>query len=141
MYVRRQKESRAHQTPFWYFLRTICRNKLDIWIPLGKISNLKKKSSETESAKWIYDHFKINKISTFFRKLKVDIFLQRAQTCTVVRSSWSEGHGCLATIFCSFSFYFFMHCNLRGGFVPMRFSLFPRIVQCLFCIWVPNMAS
>jgi hypothetical protein len=23
----------------------------------------------------------------------------------------------------------------------MRFSLFPRLVQCIFCIWVPNMAS
>jgi hypothetical protein len=41
--------------------------------------------------------------------------LQRAQTWTVVRSFWSEGQGCLATTFCSFSFYFFMHWNLRGG--------------------------
>jgi hypothetical protein len=48
--------------------------------------------------------------------------------------------GCLATAFCSFSFFFFMHCNLRGGF-PMRFSLFPHLFQCIFCIWVPNMAS
>jgi hypothetical protein len=23
----------------------------------------------------------------------------------------------------------------------MRFSLFPRLCQCIFCIWVPNMAS
>jgi hypothetical protein len=23
----------------------------------------------------------------------------------------------------------------------MRFSLFPRLFQCIFCIWVPNMAS
>ena len=67
--------------------------------------------------------------------------LQRAQTCTVAMSSWSEGQGCLAIVFCSFSFYFFMHCNLRGGFFPMSFSLFPRLFQCIFCIWVPNMAS
>jgi hypothetical protein len=43
--------------------------------------------------------------------------LQRAQTCTIARSSWSEGQGFLATTFCSFSF-FFMHCNLRGGGFP-----------------------
>jgi hypothetical protein len=23
----------------------------------------------------------------------------------------------------------------------MRFSLFPHLFQCIFCIWVPNMAS
>ena len=34
-----------------------------------------------------------------------------------------------------------MHCNLRGGFVPMRFSLFSRLVHCIFCTWAPNMAS
>jgi hypothetical protein len=48
--------------------------------------------------------------------------LQRAQTCTVVRSSWSEGQSFLATSFCSFSF-IFMHCNLRGGF-PRVFPSF-----------------
>jgi hypothetical protein len=47
------------------------------------------------------------------RHLHLQQNLQRAQTCTVARSSWSEGQGCLATVFCSFSF-FFMHCNLRG---------------------------
>jgi hypothetical protein len=31
--------------------------------------------------------------------------LQREQTCTIARSSWSEGHGCLATTFCSLSFF------------------------------------
>jgi hypothetical protein len=31
--------------------------------------------------------------------------LQRAQTCTVARFSWSEGHGCLAIAFCSFSYF------------------------------------
>jgi hypothetical protein len=116
-----------------------------------------------ESRKLGYDHFKINKISTFFRKRphsfqnfiqtifgyfslqeeKVDMCghlngastssypfrhlhlqqnIQRAQTCTVVRSSWSEEQGCLATIFCSFSF-FFMNCDLRGGFSHEVFSL------------------
>ena len=33
--------------------------------------------------------------------------LQRAQTCTVARSSWSEGHGFLETTFCSFSYLFY----------------------------------
>ena len=102
--------------------------------------------SEMESGKWSYDLFKINKISSFFRKRphdfqnfiqslfvsyslqedKVDMCgdindaytsldlcrhlhlqqnLQRAQTCTVARSSWSEGRGCLATAFCSLSFF------------------------------------
>jgi hypothetical protein len=56
--------------------------------------------------------------------LCIHIHLQQAQTCIVVRSSWSEGQGCLATNFCSYSVSF-MHCNLRGGF-PMRFSLFPH---------------
>jgi hypothetical protein len=75
------------------------------------------------------------------RHLHLQQNLQRAQTCTIARSSWSEGQGCLATAFCSFSF-FFMHCNLRGrgggGGVPMIFSLFPHLFQCIFCIWVPN---
>jgi hypothetical protein len=48
--------------------------------------------------------------------------LQRAQTCIVARSSWSEGHDFLATAFCSFSF-FFMHCNLREGFSHEVFPL------------------
>jgi hypothetical protein len=39
------------------------------------------------------------------RHLHLQQNLQRAQTCTVVRSSWSEGHGCLATTFCSLSFF------------------------------------
>jgi hypothetical protein len=39
------------------------------------------------------------------RHLHLQQNLQRAQTCTVARSSWSEGHGCLATVFCSFSFF------------------------------------
>jgi hypothetical protein len=51
------------------------------------------------------------------RHLHLQQNLQRAQTCTVARSSWSEEHGCLETIFCSFSF-FFMHCNLGGGGGP-----------------------
>jgi hypothetical protein len=57
------------------------------------------------------------------RHLHLQQNLQPAQTCTVARSSWSEGQGCLATIFCSFSFYFFMHCNLRGGFSHEFFPL------------------
>ena len=75
------------------------------------------------------------------RHLHLQQNFQRAQTCTIVMSSWSEGHGCLATAFCSLLFFYFMHCNLRQSFVPMRFSLFPRLVQCIFCIWVRNMAS
>ena len=67
--------------------------------------------------------------------------LQRAQTCTVARPSWSEGHGFLATVFLFLFIFCFMHCNLRGGFGPMRFSLFPCLFQCIFCIWVPNMVS
>ena len=74
------------------------------------------------------------------KPLHIEQNLQRAQTCTIARSCCSEGQGCLTTFFCSFSFYFFMHCNFRGGF-PMRFSLFPRLFQCIFCIQVPNMAS
>ena len=68
MHLRRQKGSHAHQTQFWYFLSTICKNKLDIWISIGKISNFKKQSSKMESGKWSYDRFKINKISALFRK-------------------------------------------------------------------------
>ena len=50
------------------------------------------------------------------RHLYLQQNIQRAQTCTVARYSWSEGHCCLATAFCSFSFlFYFMHCNLRGG--------------------------
>jgi hypothetical protein len=49
------------------------------------------------------------------RHLHLQQNLQRAQTCIVARSSWSEEQGCLTTAFCSFSFSFFMHCNLRGG--------------------------
>jgi hypothetical protein len=108
----------------------------------------KKNSPEMESKKRSYDHFKINKISAFFRKRphdfqsfiqtlfgssslqeeKVDMCrhingastssdpcrhlhlqqnLQRAQACTVARSSWSEGQGCLAIAFCSFSYFFY----------------------------------
>jgi hypothetical protein len=29
----------------------------------------------------------------------------QAQTCTIVRSSWSEGQGCLATTFCPSHFF------------------------------------
>jgi hypothetical protein len=43
--------------------------------------------------------------SDMCRHLHLQKNLQRAQTCTVVKSSWSEGHGCLATVFCSFSFF------------------------------------
>jgi hypothetical protein len=42
------------------------------------------------------------------RHLHLQQNLQRAQTCTVARSSWSEGHSFLATTFCSFSFLFFL---------------------------------
>ena len=74
------------------------------------------------------------------RHLHIQRNLQRAQTCTVVRSSWSEGHSCLATSLCSFSFLFFLCILIWGGF-PMRFSFFHRLFQPIFCIWVPNMAS
>jgi hypothetical protein len=67
--------------------------------------------------------------------------LQRAQTCTVARSSWSEGHNCLATAFCSFSFFYALY--LEGGFSHEVFPL-SSFFQCFFlrCIvqWVPNMA-
>jgi hypothetical protein len=77
-----------------------------------------------------------------WRHLHLPQNIQRAQTCIVVRSCWSEGPGCLATSFCSLSFYFFMHYKFFfGGGFPMRFSLFPHLFQCIFCIWVPNMAS
>jgi hypothetical protein len=45
------------------------------------------------------------------RHLHIQQNLQRAQTCTVARSSWSEGHSCLVTVSSSF----YMHCTLRGG--------------------------
>jgi hypothetical protein len=76
-----------------------------------------------------------------YRHIHLQQNLQIAQTCTVVRSSWSEGHGCLATVFLFLLIFYFMHSNLRGGFVPMRFSLFLCLIQCIFFIWVPNMAS
>ena len=57
------------------------------------------------------------------RHLHLQQNLQRAQTCTIARSSWSEGQSCLATAFCSFSFFFYMHCNLRGGFPHEFFPL------------------
>jgi hypothetical protein len=70
------------------------------------------------------------------RHLHLQQNIQRAQTCTIARSSWSEGHGCLATSFCSFSYFFCMHYNLRGGF-PMRFSLFPHFfnVSLLYALY------
>jgi hypothetical protein len=71
------------------------------------------------------------------RHLHLQKNLQREQTCTVARSSWSEGHGCLATVFCYFSFFYALY--FEGGF-PMRFSLYPHLVQRIFFIWVPNMA-
>jgi hypothetical protein len=78
------------------------------------------------------------------RHLHLQQNLQRAQTCTVVRSSWSEGHSCLATAFCSFSFFFFfMHCTFFFFFSHEVFPL-SSFFQCfiLICIvqWVPNMA-
>jgi hypothetical protein len=39
------------------------------------------------------------------RHLHLQQNFQRAQTCIVARSSWSEGHGFLATAFCSLSFF------------------------------------
>jgi hypothetical protein len=39
------------------------------------------------------------------RYLHLQKNLQRTQTYTLARSFWSEGQGCLATIFCSFSFF------------------------------------
>jgi hypothetical protein len=39
------------------------------------------------------------------RHLHLQQNIQRAQTCTVTRSSWSEGYGFLATAFCSLSFF------------------------------------
>jgi hypothetical protein len=63
------------------------------------------------------------------RHLHLQQNLQRAQNSTVVRSSWSEGHGFLATVFCSFSFlFFYIHYTLRGGF-HMMFSLFPHFIS------------
>jgi hypothetical protein len=39
------------------------------------------------------------------RHLHLQQNIQREKTCTVARSCWSEGHGCLATAFCSLSFF------------------------------------
>ena len=41
------------------------------------------------------------------RHLHIQQNLQRAQTCTVARSSWSEGQGCLTIVFVPSHFYFF----------------------------------
>jgi len=143
---------------------------------LGKYPISKNKSYEMDSRKWSYDHFKINKISMFFRKrshgfqsfiqnlfgycsLQEDKFdmcghlndaytssypcrhlhIQWAQTCTIARSSYSEGHSCLATSFVASHFILLCIVIWGGGFL-MRFSLFPHLFQCIFCIWVPNMA-
>jgi hypothetical protein len=43
--------------------------------------------------------------SDLFRHLHLQQNLQRAQNCIVARFSWIEGHGCLATAFCSLSFF------------------------------------
>jgi hypothetical protein len=81
--------------------------------------------------KWIFvDISMVHRLHQIFAYIYIfkKIF-KETQTCTVARSSWSEGEGFLATVFCLFSF-FFMHCNLRGVGFPMRFSLFP----CFFSV-------
>ena len=40
-----------------------------------------------------------------YRHLHLQQNIQRAQTFIVARSSWSEGHGCLETVFCVLSFF------------------------------------
>jgi hypothetical protein len=57
------------------------------------------------------------------RHLHLQQNLQRAQTCTVVRSSWSEGHNCLATLFVPshffvFSYALYLEGGGGGGFFP-----------------------
>jgi hypothetical protein len=48
-------------------------------------------------------------LSYLCKHLHLQQNLQRAQTCTVARSSWSEGHNCLATVFWSLSFFYFFY--------------------------------
>ena len=68
MQLRRQKEATHIRLNYDIFREKFSEKNWIFEFLSGKYPISKNKFSEMESGKWSYDHFKINKISAFFRK-------------------------------------------------------------------------